>query len=284
VADHPDLPPWPPEVPPWRPVPERRELPRPPGPPPLVPTVAVPSGAPPENVFDRLLERRIVLVTGRLDDSVAALAAAQLMLLDASGDEPVELRLSCPDGDLDACVALADTVDLAGLAVRAVCSGSVGGPALAPLAAADRRVAHPHCLFVLRDPAAQLQGRADELATSASSYQRQLDGLPRPPGRGNRPVPGARGSRHVQGRDPERRRGARVRPSGGDRGPPEGLRRPPQAASVGGRRRRRRRPHRLPAPKEKGFSARRRPAVPADRARSARRRDERKPPALLSCS
>jgi ATP-dependent Clp protease protease subunit len=142
-----------------------------------VPTVAVPSGAPPENVFDRLLERRIVLVTGRLDDSVAALAAAQLMLLDASGDEPVELRLSCPDGDLDACVALADTVDLAGLAVRAVCSGSVGGPALAPLAAADRRVAHPHCLFVLRDPAAQLQGRADELATSASSYQRQLDGL-----------------------------------------------------------------------------------------------------------
>jgi ATP-dependent Clp protease protease subunit len=177
VADHPALPPWPPDGPPWRPVPERRELPRPPGPPPLVPTVAVPSGAPPENVFDRLLERRIVLVTGRLDDSVAALAAAQLMLLDARGDEPVELRLSCPDGDLDACVALADTVDLAGLAVRAVCSGSVGGPALAPLAAADRRVAHPHCLFVLRDPAAQLQGRADELATSASSYQRQLDGL-----------------------------------------------------------------------------------------------------------
>ncbi len=49
--------------------------------------------------------------------------------------------------------------------------------ALAPLAAADRRVAHPHCLFVLRDPAVQLQGRADELATSASSYRRQLAGL-----------------------------------------------------------------------------------------------------------
>ena len=182
MASHPDPPQWPPEVPPWRPVPERpvperREPPRPPAPPPLVPTVTVPSGAPQENVFDRLLERRIVLVSGRLDEGVAGLAAAQLMLLDASGDEPVELRLSCPDGDLDACVALADTVELAGVTVRAVCSGRVGGPALAPLAAADRRVAHPHCLFVLRDPAVQLQGRADEVATSASSHQRQLDGL-----------------------------------------------------------------------------------------------------------
>ena len=128
-------------------------------------------------MFDRLLERRIVLVTGHLDDGVAGLAAAQLMLLDASGDEPVELRLSCPDGDLDASVALADTVDLVGVTVRAVCSGRVGGPALAPLAAADRRVSHPHCLFVLRDPAVKLEGRADDVATFAASHRQQLDGL-----------------------------------------------------------------------------------------------------------
>lgn len=178
MADWPDPPQWPPEVPPWRPVPERREPPPPPGrPSPVVPSVAVPSGSPHEDLFDRLLERRIVLVSGRLDDEASTLAIARLMLLDATGDEPVDLRLSCPDGDLDASTALADTVDLVGVTVRALCSGKVGGPALAPLAAADRRLSHPHCVFVLRDPTAQLQGRADELATFAASYQRQLAAL-----------------------------------------------------------------------------------------------------------
>jgi ATP-dependent Clp protease protease subunit len=173
-----DPPQWPPEVPPWRPAPERREpRPVPERPSPLVPTVAVPAAAPHEDVFDRLLERRIVLVSGRLDDQAATSAAARLMLLDATGDEPVDLRLSCPDGDLDACIALADTVDLVGVTVRALCTGKVGGPALAPLAAADRRLTHPHCGFLLKDPSVQLHGRADELAASAASYQRQLDGL-----------------------------------------------------------------------------------------------------------
>lgn len=174
----PDLPQWPPEVPPWRPVPERRPpRPVPERPSPLVPTIAVTAAAPHEDVFDRLLERRIVLVSGRLDAEAATSATARLMLLDATGDEPVDLRLSCPDGDLDACIALADTVDLVGVTVRALCTGKVGGPALAPLAAADRRLAHPHCVFLLKDPAVQLQGRADELAASAASYQHQLDGL-----------------------------------------------------------------------------------------------------------
>jgi ATP-dependent Clp protease protease subunit len=174
----PDPPQWPPGVPPWRPVPDRPDpRPVPEHPSPVVPTVAVPAAAPQDDLFDRLLERRIVLVSGRLDDQAATAATARLMLLDATGDEPVDLRLSCPDGDLDACIALADTVDLVGVPVRALCSGKVGGPALAPLAAADRRLAHPHCVFVLRDPTVQLQGRAHELSTLAASHQHQLDGL-----------------------------------------------------------------------------------------------------------
>jgi ATP-dependent protease ClpP protease subunit len=38
---------------------------------------------------EQLFERRIVLVTGRLDDDAAAKAAATLLALDARGDRPI---------------------------------------------------------------------------------------------------------------------------------------------------------------------------------------------------
>jgi hypothetical protein len=61
---------------------------------------------------EKLFERRIVLVTGRLDADLAAEAAAALMTLDAIGDEPIELHVNSPDGTLESAFVLIDTLDL----------------------------------------------------------------------------------------------------------------------------------------------------------------------------
>jgi ATP-dependent Clp protease, protease subunit len=53
-------------------------------------------------LHEQLCERRIVLVTRRLDDAVAARAAAALISLDAASDAPIELHVNSPDGTLDA--------------------------------------------------------------------------------------------------------------------------------------------------------------------------------------
>lgn len=174
----PEPPRWPPEVPPWIPAPDappRPPRPAPQGPP--VPVVPFPEPSPYEDVFDKLLERRIVLVSGRLDQTVGTRAAAQLMLLDASGDHPIDVDLSCPDGDLDPAIALADTIDLVGVPVQIRCRGRVGGPAVAPLTTADRVRAHPHTVFVLKDPRLQLEGRASDLTALVAAHRRQLEGL-----------------------------------------------------------------------------------------------------------
>jgi hypothetical protein len=39
---------------------------------------------------EKLFERRILLVTGQLDDDLAGEAAAAVMTLDAVGDEPID--------------------------------------------------------------------------------------------------------------------------------------------------------------------------------------------------
>ena len=89
------------------------------------------------------------------------------------------MRLSCPDGDLDPATALAATIDLVGVPVRAWCTGGLGGPALAPFAAAGRRLAHPHAVFVLQEPTVHAEGRADELAAVAARHRQQLAALHR---------------------------------------------------------------------------------------------------------
>ena len=161
----------PPETPPLRPGPDPNRLARP-GP--SLPAALAPSAGL-ADLTERLLDRRIVLVGGVLDEARATRAAAQLMLLDADGQGGVELHLRCPDGDLDASATLAHTVELMHVPVRAVASGCLSGAALAVYAAADLRVASPTCLFQLKEPtAAPTQGRYADLEAAVRRHERLL--------------------------------------------------------------------------------------------------------------
>jgi ATP-dependent Clp protease protease subunit len=133
----------------------------------------------PEGLGARLLERRIVLVGGFLDAANANQAAAQVMLLDGTGDEPIELHMSCPDGDLDSASMLADTIDLVGVPVVARARGTIAGAVLAPFVAAGRRLAQRHSLFVLREPSAEFVGRATDLETLAEQHRYTHEGFVR---------------------------------------------------------------------------------------------------------
>jgi ATP-dependent Clp protease protease subunit len=123
-----------------------------------------------DDLAERLLEQRRVLVSGRLDLAASTEAAARLMLLDGTGDDPIELVLSCPDGDLVAAMALADTVELVGVELRTLAAGSVGGPAVLPFAVGGRRVAQPHATFRLLEPRLEVQGAASDVIAETARH------------------------------------------------------------------------------------------------------------------
>jgi ATP-dependent Clp protease protease subunit len=123
---------------------------------------------------DRLLARRIVLLSGPLDGPAVTAAVARLMLMDADSPDRIELHLSCPDGDLEASLVLAEAVDLLRAPVTAVLLGTVGGPVLAVVAAADRVTAHANASLVLREPRTSATGRADELLSAGEQHARQV--------------------------------------------------------------------------------------------------------------
>jgi ATP-dependent Clp protease, protease subunit len=104
------------------------------------------------DLASRLLRRRIVLLTGRIDALAASNAVATLLLLDEDDNRAIRLHLSSDDVDVEAGSLVADTVDMLASPVHAVALGAVGGAGLGALAAATARTAHPQALFVLRDP------------------------------------------------------------------------------------------------------------------------------------
>jgi ATP-dependent Clp protease, protease subunit len=105
----------------------------------------------------RLFEQRVVLLQGRLDDLSIARVSAELMTLDADGDDPVSLRVDCGEGSLAMALTLMDVVELMGVPVRALCLGQVGAAALGVVAVCTHRAAMPSTRFLLREPTTQME-------------------------------------------------------------------------------------------------------------------------------
>jgi ATP-dependent Clp protease, protease subunit len=170
-------PPWPPEIPPLRPPVRPPEPPaRPPVPPPLIPSWEEPDPrSVSKELADRLLDQRVILLGGRLDDTSANRAAAQLLVLNRRNSRsPIELHLACTDAELSASLALADAVDLVAAPVHAVVRGTLAGPAVAVLCSAQERAAHRHAVLVLSLPPTSAEGTAGQLAVLAEQHDRQV--------------------------------------------------------------------------------------------------------------
>ncbi len=110
-----------------------------------------------QTLAQRLFEQRVVMLSGPLDDMSANRVAAELMTLDAEGDEPVSLRVDSGEGSLALALTLMDVIELMGVPVRALCLGQVGAAAMGVVAVCAHRAAMPSTRFALREPTTQAE-------------------------------------------------------------------------------------------------------------------------------
>ncbi len=172
LGTHPPLPPQPPEPPvprhnPWSPEP------RPVAPGPVSANASL-SVAAADWLGARLLDQRVVALAGELDAETVNRTVAALALLDATGDDPVRMRLAGVGADLGSALTLLDALELMGAPVHATAVGTLTGPAIALLAVADRRIAGAHAMLHLCEPRGPHGIRGPELGAWAAEHARQL--------------------------------------------------------------------------------------------------------------
>jgi len=124
---------------------------------------------------DRLLARRVVMLVGDLDDAAALRLSAELMTLDATGAEAIELHVASSGERVEAALMAIDTLDLVKAPTRGHALGEVGGTAVAVFASCRTRTAAPHAGFLLREPMARFTGTAEATTAHALQQTRMLE-------------------------------------------------------------------------------------------------------------
>ena len=173
MANVPEFPRWP-GSPPGRPQPPGAPDPGP------VPPARVwidPQSGWQDKLYERLLEQRIVLASGVLDEAAATRLSAQLLTLDAEGSGPVRLELQNLQADLAAALTLMGVLDMLRAEVQAFAGGEIGGPAIGVFASCPRRLAYPNASFTLSEPRLGFSGTATEVSAREQQARRMADSL-----------------------------------------------------------------------------------------------------------
>lgn len=130
-----------------------------------------------DKLYERLLEKRIVLASGILDDEAATRLSAQLLTLDAEGGDPVRLELQNLQAELSAALTVMGVLDVMRAEVHAYASGETAGPALGVLASCPRRTAYPNATFTLSEPRLQFGGTVTAVTAREQQARRMADSL-----------------------------------------------------------------------------------------------------------
>jgi ATP-dependent Clp protease protease subunit len=128
-------------------------------------------------LYERLLEKRIALAAGILDDDAATRLSAQLLTLDAEQDNPIRLELQNLRAELPAALTVMGILDVLRAPVHACASGEISGPALGVLASCPRRSGYPNASFTLTEPKVRFGGTVTAISAREQQVTRLLDTL-----------------------------------------------------------------------------------------------------------
>ena len=127
------------------------------------------------DIFSRLLRERIIFLGTPVDDMVANLIVAQLLLLDSENPEKdIMIYINSPGGSVTAGLAIYDTMQHIRADVCTICLGQAAsmGAFLLCSGAKGKRMALPHSRVLIHQPLGGAQGQATDIEIQAQEILR----------------------------------------------------------------------------------------------------------------
>ncbi len=130
----------------------------------------------------RMLKTRTVLVSGGVDDKLAARTIGQLLILDAESKEPIRVMITSQGGHVDSGFAIHDVLRFIESPVITIGAGWVASIAVPILFGApkERRYTLPNTRFLLHQPSGGAGGQASDIRIEAEEIlkvRERLNGL-----------------------------------------------------------------------------------------------------------
>ena len=119
------------------------------------------------DIFSRLLNDRIVMLSEEVNDTTASLIVAQLLYLEAQDpDKDIQFYINSPGGSVTAGMAIYDTMQYIKCDVSTICIGMAAsmGAFLLSSGAKGKRLALPNAEIMIHQPSAGTQGQITDMA------------------------------------------------------------------------------------------------------------------------
>ena len=118
------------------------------------------------DIFSRLLNDRIIMLSEEVNDTTASLVVAQLLYLEAQDpDKDIQFYINSPGGSVTAGMAIYDTMQYIKCDVATICVGLAAsmGAFLLSAGTKGKRMALPNSEIMIHQPSAGTQGQITDM-------------------------------------------------------------------------------------------------------------------------
>ena len=122
------------------------------------------------DIFSRLLNDRIIILSEEVNDATASLVVAQLLYLESQDpDKDISFYINSPGGSITAGMAIYDTMQYIKCDVSTICIGMAASMGAFLLAAGTpgKRLALPNSEIMIHQPLSGMQGQATDIKIHA---------------------------------------------------------------------------------------------------------------------
>ena len=127
------------------------------------------------DIFSRLLNDRIIMLSEEVNDATASLVVAQLLYLEAQDpDKDIQFYINSPGGSVSAGLAIYDTMQYIKPDVSTICVGMAAsmGAFLLSSGAKGKRIALPNAEIMIHQPSGGSQGQCSDIQIQAQHILR----------------------------------------------------------------------------------------------------------------
>ena len=122
------------------------------------------------DIYSRLLNDRIVMLSDEVNDVTASLVVAQLLYLEAQDpDKDIQFYINSPGGSITSGMAIYDTMQYIKADVSTICIGMAAsmGAFLLSAGAKGKRLALPNAEIMIHQPSGGSRGQATDIQIQA---------------------------------------------------------------------------------------------------------------------
>ncbi|MEG1243262.1 MAG: ATP-dependent Clp endopeptidase proteolytic subunit ClpP [Oscillospiraceae bacterium] len=132
------------------------------------------------DIFSRLLNDRIIVLSEEVNDTTASLVVAQLLYLEGQdAEKDISLYINSPGGSVSAGFAIYDTMQYIKCDVSTICMGLAAsmGAFLLSSGAKGKRFALPNSEIMIHQPSGGAQGQATDIKIVADHILKTKENL-----------------------------------------------------------------------------------------------------------